>query len=147
MTTRRRLSTLHLLGLFVFTALALNDDRFIVGVGSFKLSPFDLLFVAMLGVKALRLADPGAYALPRGALGVLLGIQAISVIYLLLVSIDHPGIQTGDVIVSVNDKPVHDASDAKAAVASAAKSGRKSVLLLIERGGNKTFVAVPFSAA
>jgi len=57
------------------------------------------------------------------------------------------GIQTGDVIVSVNDKPVHDASDAKAAVASAAKSGRKSVLLLIERGGNKTFVAVSFSAA
>jgi len=97
MTTRRRLSTLHLLGMFVFTALALNDDRFIVGVGSFKLSPFDLLFVAMLGVKALRLADPRAYALPRGALGVLLGIQAISVIYLLLVSSHHPGIETGDV--------------------------------------------------
>jgi len=95
--TTPRLSTLHLLGLFVFTALALNDDRFIVGVGSFKLSPFDLLFVAMLGVKALRLADPGAYALPRGALGVLLGIQAISVIYLLLVSAHHPGIETGDV--------------------------------------------------
>ncbi|MDH1178398.1 O-antigen ligase family protein [Achromobacter mucicolens] len=95
--TTRRLSTLHLLGLFVFTALALNDDRFIVGVGSFKLSPFDLLFVAMLGVKALRLAHPGAYALPRGALGVLLGIQAISVIYLLLVSAHHPGIETGDV--------------------------------------------------
>ncbi len=95
--TTRRLSTLHLLGLFVFTALALNDDRFIVGVGSFKLSPFDLLFVAMLGVKALRLADPGAYALPRGALGLLLGIQAISVIYLLLVSAHHPGIETGDV--------------------------------------------------
>jgi hypothetical protein len=95
--TTRRLSTLHLLGLFVFTALALNDDRFIVGVGSFKLSPVDLLFVAMLGVKALRLADPGAYALPRGALGVLLGIQAISVIYLLLVSAHHPGIETGDV--------------------------------------------------
>ena len=97
MTTRRRLSTLHLLGLFVFTALALNDDRFIVGVGSFKLSPFDLLFVAMLAVKALRLVDPGAYALPRGALGVLLGIQGISVIYLLLVSMHHPGIETGDV--------------------------------------------------
>lgn len=95
--TTRRLSTLHLLGLFVFTALALNDDRFIVGVGSFKLSPFDLLFVAMLGVKALRLAHPGAYALPRGALGMLLGIQAISVIYLLLVSVHHPGIETGDV--------------------------------------------------
>ena len=97
MRPHRRLSTLHLLGMFAFTALALNDDHFILGVGSFKLSPFDLLFVAMLGVKALRLADPRAYALPRGALGVLLGIQAISVIYLLLVSLHHPGIETGDV--------------------------------------------------
>jgi serine protease Do len=57
------------------------------------------------------------------------------------------GIQPGDVIVSVNDKPVHDARDVKTAVADASKSGRKSVLLLIERGGNKTFVAVPFAAA
>jgi len=57
------------------------------------------------------------------------------------------GIQTGDVIVSVNDRRVKDAREAKAAVAEAAKSGRKSVLLLIERGGNTTFVAVPFSAA
>ena len=57
------------------------------------------------------------------------------------------GIQPGDVIVSVNDKPVHDARDVKTAVADAGKSGRKSVLLLIERGGNKTFVAVPFAAA
>lgn len=97
MQTKRRLSTLHLLGMFAFTALALNDDRFIVGVGSFKLSPFDVLFVAMLAVKALRLADPGAYTLPRGVLGMLLGLQTLSVIYLLLVSMDHPGIQTGDV--------------------------------------------------
>lgn len=57
------------------------------------------------------------------------------------------GIQTGDIIVSVNDKPVHDARDVKTAVADAGKAGRKSVLLLIEREGNKTFVAVPFSAA
>ncbi|MBO9328850.1 hypothetical protein A6B37_00625 [Achromobacter sp. HZ01] len=97
MNPHRRLSTLHLLGLFAFTALALNDDRFILGVGSFKLSPFDFLFVAMLGVKALRLADPRAYALPRGLLGLLLGLQALSVVYLLLVSVDHPGIETGDV--------------------------------------------------
>ena len=93
----RHLSTLHLLGLFAFTALALNDDSFILGVGSFKLSPFDVIFVAILVVKAMRLADPAAYALPRGALGLLLGIQALSVAYLLLVSIDHPGIETGDV--------------------------------------------------
>ncbi|MFF7399652.1 O-antigen ligase family protein [Achromobacter sp. NPDC008082] len=97
MSPHRRLSTLHLLGLFAFTALALNDDRFILGVGSFKLSPFDVLFVAMLAVKALRLAEPSAYALPRGLLGALLGLQAMSVIYLLLVSMHHPGIETGDV--------------------------------------------------
>ena len=75
----------------------MNDDSFILGVGSFKLSPFDVIFVAILVVKAMRLADPAAYALPRGALGLLLGIQALSVAYLLLVSIDHPGIETGDV--------------------------------------------------
>jgi O-antigen ligase len=97
MNPHRRLSTLHLLGLFAFTALALNDDRFVLGVGSFKLSPFDVLFVAMLVVKALRLADPAAYALPRGLLGLLLGIQSLSVVYLLLVSMHHPGIETGDV--------------------------------------------------
>lgn len=57
------------------------------------------------------------------------------------------GIQSGDVIVSVNDKSVHNARDVKAAVAEAGKAGRKSVLLLIERDGNKTFVAVPFAAS
>ncbi|WZB76658.1 O-antigen ligase family protein [Achromobacter insuavis] len=97
MHPHRRLSTLHLLGLFAFTALALNDDHFILGVGSFKLSPFDVLFVAILVVKALRLADPAAYALPRGTLGMLLGLQVLTVIYLLLVSLHHPGIETGDV--------------------------------------------------
>ena len=57
------------------------------------------------------------------------------------------GIQTGDIIVSVNDQPVHNAHEVQTAVAKAGKDGRKSVLLLIERDGNKTFVAVPFSAA
>ncbi|WHO72440.1 DegQ family serine endoprotease [Rhizobium sp. BT03] len=57
------------------------------------------------------------------------------------------GIQSGDVIVSVNDRPVHNTRDVKAAIAEAGKAGRKSVLLLIERDGNKTFVAVPFAAA
>jgi serine protease Do len=57
------------------------------------------------------------------------------------------GIQTGDVIVSVNDKAVLGASDVKTAIANAVKSGRKSVLLLIERGDQKTFIAVPFAAA
>ncbi|SCB60786.1 serine protease Do [Rhizobium aethiopicum] len=57
------------------------------------------------------------------------------------------GIQSGDVIVAVNDRPVHNARDVKAAIAEAGKAGRKSVLLLVERDGNKTFVAVPFAAA
>ncbi|MFB2604064.1 PDZ domain-containing protein, partial [Rhizobium phaseoli] len=57
------------------------------------------------------------------------------------------GIQSGDVIVSVNDRPVHNARDVKAAIAEAGKAGRKSVLLLIERDGQKTFVAVPFATA
>ncbi|MBB3592175.1 serine protease Do [Rhizobium sp. BK529] len=57
------------------------------------------------------------------------------------------GIQPGDVIISVNGKPVHNARDVKTAVADAGKAGRKSVLLLIERGDAKTFVAVPFAAA
>lgn len=57
------------------------------------------------------------------------------------------GIQPGDVIVSVNQKPTRSAHDVQADVAQASKDGRKSVLLLVERNGNKTFVAVPFAAA
>ena len=57
------------------------------------------------------------------------------------------GIQPGDVIVSVNDKAVLGARDVKTAISNAVKSGRKSVLLLIERGDQKTFIAVPFAAA
>lgn len=57
------------------------------------------------------------------------------------------GIQPGDVIVSVNQKPARNAHDVQAEVAQASKAGRKSVLLMIERDGTKTFVAVPFAAA
>ncbi|KQV70231.1 DegQ family serine endoprotease [Rhizobium sp. Root1220] len=57
------------------------------------------------------------------------------------------GLQNGDLILSVNDKTVHDASEAKNAVAAAAKAEKKSVLLLVQRGESKTFVAVPFAAA
>ncbi|MGF9564719.1 DegQ family serine endoprotease [Neorhizobium sp. BT27B] len=55
------------------------------------------------------------------------------------------GLQTGDVIVSVNQHAVKTAKEAKAAVADAGKSGRKAVLLLIERGGDQSFVTVPFA--
>lgn len=57
------------------------------------------------------------------------------------------GIQTGDVIVAVNQKPVANAREARNAVVEAAKAGRKSVLLLVERSGGQTFIAVPFGNA
>jgi serine protease Do len=55
------------------------------------------------------------------------------------------GLQPGDVIVSVNQQTVKSAEEAKTAVANAGKSGRKAVLLLIQRGEDKSFVTVPFS--
>ncbi|EPE96863.1 DegQ family serine endoprotease [Rhizobium grahamii] len=57
------------------------------------------------------------------------------------------GLKPGDIILSVNDKTIHDATEAKTAVAAVAKAEKKSVLLLIQRGDNRTFVAVPFAAA
>jgi serine protease Do len=57
------------------------------------------------------------------------------------------GIREGDLIVSVNNVAVANASEAKSAVGEAGKSGRKSVLLQIERDGKSTFVAVPFAAS
>jgi serine protease Do len=57
------------------------------------------------------------------------------------------GIQPGDVIVSVNQVPVTTAKEVNRDVAEAEKSGRKSVLLLVRRGGTQTFVAVPLGNA
>lgn len=57
------------------------------------------------------------------------------------------GLKAGDVILSVNDKTIQNASGAKNAVADVAKAKKKSVLLLIQRGNNTTFVAVPFTTA
>ncbi len=57
------------------------------------------------------------------------------------------GLKEGDVILSVNQVPVHNAKEASRAVAEAAKAGKKSVLLLVDRGGTQTFVAVPFGRA
>lgn len=55
------------------------------------------------------------------------------------------GLQPGDVILSVNQKPVASAKQAKAAVAEAGKAGRKAVLLLVQRQDQQSFVTVPFS--
>ncbi|MBZ9674030.1 DegQ family serine endoprotease [Mesorhizobium sp. ES1-3] len=55
------------------------------------------------------------------------------------------GIQPGDVIVAVNQAPVKSAKQVTQAIAQAGKSGRKSVLLLVERGDTQIYVAVPFA--
>jgi len=56
------------------------------------------------------------------------------------------GLQPGDVIVGVDQTPVKNARQANQAIAQAGKSGRKSVLLLVDRGDAQIFVAVPFAA-
>ncbi|WP_348984199.1 PDZ domain-containing protein [Mesorhizobium mediterraneum] len=56
------------------------------------------------------------------------------------------GIQPGDIIVAVNQAPVRNARQADQAIAQAGKSGKKSVLLLVERGDAQMFVAVPFAS-
>lgn len=56
------------------------------------------------------------------------------------------GIQPGDIIVAVNQAPVRNARQANQAIAQAGRSGKKSVLLLVERGDAQIFVAVPFVA-
>lgn len=56
------------------------------------------------------------------------------------------GLQPGDVIVAVDQSPVRNARQANQAIAEAGKSGRKSVLLLVDRGDAQIFVAVPFAA-
>jgi serine protease Do len=53
------------------------------------------------------------------------------------------GIQPGDVIVAVNSKEVGSGDDVTAAVAEAAKSGRKAVLMQIMRDETSRFVALP----
>ncbi|MER8573178.1 DegQ family serine endoprotease [Mesorhizobium sp. M1338] len=55
------------------------------------------------------------------------------------------GIQAGDIIVAVNQMPVKSARQVTQAIAQAGKSGRKSVLLLVERDGGQIYVAVPLA--
>lgn len=53
------------------------------------------------------------------------------------------GIQTGDVIVAVNSSEVKSVGDVTKAMGEAAKAGRKSVLVQINRDDNNRFVALP----
>jgi serine protease Do len=55
------------------------------------------------------------------------------------------GLREGDVIVSVNQKPVTSAEDVTAALDAAQKDKRSAALLMVQRGDAKSFVAVPFA--
>ena len=52
------------------------------------------------------------------------------------------GLQTGDVVVSIANHPVHSPQDIKALVAAAHAQGRSSVLMLVVSNGGQRFVAV-----
>ncbi len=57
------------------------------------------------------------------------------------------GIEPGDVITEAGQKPVTSAEDFTAAVEAAEGAGRKSVLLLVRRGGEPRFVALSIEDA
>ena len=57
------------------------------------------------------------------------------------------GIQAGDIIVSIDRKPVHEPKDVVAAIRKAHESGAKSVLLYVSRDGNEHFEAVPLATS
>jgi serine protease Do len=52
------------------------------------------------------------------------------------------GLRAGDVIVEVSQEPVSSPSDVAQLVANAKDAGRKSVLLLLQRGDDLRFVAL-----
>ena len=53
------------------------------------------------------------------------------------------GLRAGDLITEAGQKPVDTVSDLEDRVQEATDAGRKSVLLLIRRGGEPRFVALP----
>jgi serine protease Do len=55
------------------------------------------------------------------------------------------GLHEGDVIVAVNQTPVESAKDVTAAIEAAKTQNRAAALLLVQRGQDKSFVAVPFA--
>ena len=55
------------------------------------------------------------------------------------------GLRPGDVIIGIGRRPVDDVDGAMRAIEAAKKDGRGNILLRVARGGDSTFVAVPFA--
>ncbi|WP_420223210.1 O-antigen ligase family protein [Pigmentiphaga litoralis] len=99
MTNYRQFSTLPLLGWFMFTALVMNNDALFLKIGSFNLSPWDAIFLAIVAVKFARLAEPTAYALPSARIGFLLALQLIALLFVVMMQFRHTNtIETGDAV-------------------------------------------------
>jgi serine protease Do len=60
---------------------------------------------------------------------------------------EEKGIQSGDIILQVAGKPVSKPQDVANAVQTAHDEGNDRVLMLIRRGGNQLFTAVPFTVS
>ncbi|MDO5622321.1 MAG: DegQ family serine endoprotease [Paracoccus sp. (in: a-proteobacteria)] len=56
------------------------------------------------------------------------------------------GLTAGDVVTEVNQQPVTAVSELRDVIAAARDAGRKSVLLMIRRGGEPRFLALPIDA-
>lgn len=77
------------------------------------------------------------YGLPKVDYGVLVyGVKNGS-------SAEVAGIRAGDIILSVNRKPVKNSQEFWSAVKQAVRSGGESVLLYIQRGELKTYISLP----
>ncbi|YBV98100.1 DegQ family serine endoprotease [Phyllobacteriaceae bacterium JZ32] len=55
------------------------------------------------------------------------------------------GVNSGDIIVTVNNKPVKDVDDINAAIKDAEKAGRRAVLLQVQTNDQSRFVALPIA--
>lgn len=89
-----------------------------------------------LGLSALTPEVRRAYNLDDGVQGVLVTqVDPES-------NAAEQGLQPGDVVLSVNNKAVHNPQEVQKNVAAAQSGGRKGVLLLVSTGGVSRFVAV-----
>jgi serine protease Do len=55
----------------------------------------------------------------------------------------HRGLKIGDIIIEANQEPVSAPEDLKIIISNHSKQKRKSILLLISRMGQKTFLSMP----
>ncbi|MFN0116256.1 MAG: Do family serine endopeptidase [Paracoccaceae bacterium] len=124
-----------------FAVGSLNSDQVAsADTGEAKPDPSSDVAVKDLGLTVQTVSGDQAQAegLPEGTAGVM------------VTAVEGPaadkGIAMGDVILSVNRKPVTSAADL-AKMIDQVKGERPSVLFLIERQGQQQFIAVPFKTA